>query len=172
MARNDNKDFELIRQKMFGSDSDKIVLTDDQKEQMVRWNFAMELRLCDNYYSKAIVKKLMEKFGISRATAYNDIGYAETLWGYRYPINKRVRIGGRIDFLEEQIRKMYQLRQYTVAAMLEKELRGYYSEYPDIKEVTPRTLIFSYDGNEPLKKDLPTVEDAEFLLIEAAKKNG
>jgi hypothetical protein len=167
MAKNENKEsnFDIIRRHLFSDQT--IDLTHQQQQLMDRWNCAMELRTCENMKTKDIIIKLMEKFGVERATAFNDIGWAESLYGYSNPLNKRYRIGARIEYLEEHIQVLIDAKEYIAAAMQEKNLIKLYELYPELKKNdTPRTLKFTYGGKN-IAEDLPTIEDAEFEIQKA-----
>ena len=169
MANKKATSFELIKKRLFDEDGDLVELSDLQMNMMERWNYAIELRTCDQLYTKDIVMKLMERFAIERATALNDIGSAEALFGYSTPINKRFRIGARIDYLEEKIALAYEAYEWKAAAMMEATLQKYYEQYPELKKQdAPRRLRFTYSPgvDEKLIEDLPAIQDAEVILTE------
>ncbi len=169
---NKQASFEVIRKHLFDEDGDLVQLTQKQSEMMERWNYAIELRTCQQLTTKDIIPMMMMKFGVERTTAFNDLGYAEALFGYSTPLNKRYRIGARIDYLEDKIKLCYEKEEYKAAAILESCLLKYYEEYPELKkQETPRTLNFVYAPKEQstLIPDLPSISDAEVILME---KNG
>src|SRR5438045_1927556 len=96
--KNNEETFDVIRRHLFDEGEELVPLNDFEKKKLQIWNYAIELRTCDQLRTKAIVQKLMEKFDIERATAFNDIGNAERLFGYSMTINIRCRTGGRIEF--------------------------------------------------------------------------
>lgn len=164
--------FDTIKRHMLDPDGDGIVLNDIQQQMMERWNAVIELKSCQNLSDNAIVQKLMDSFFISRMTAYNDIGNAEALFGYSVPLNIRYRIGARIKFCEDMIRDLIKKKKYLVAAHYEKNLVNYYKQYPELK--TPagvHSLTFTYNDEKPLLDNPPSIEDAEFVLMEAAKES-
>lgn len=162
----DKSSFDLIRTKLFDEEEGHLVqLNHKQQEMMDRWNFVIEMRTCEQLQTKDIVLKLMENYGVERATAFNDIGNAEALFGYSTPLNKRYRIGARINYLEEKIAMMYEKEEFKAAAMLESSLQKYYNDYPELKAPTrPTKFTFQFNGDKV--EDLPTVEDAIAVLEE------
>lgn len=162
--------FEIIRKRLFDEDGDLVVLSDKQTQMMKRWDYVIELKSSEGpnrLSSSMIVSTLMQKFGIERATAWNDIGYAEALFGYSTPINKRYRIGARINYLEEQINKMNEQGKFKESAMYEAVLQKYYQDYPEIKKVErPRVLNFVLQSDTPIMEELPDIADAEKTLTE------
>lgn len=168
MAKADNTGFELIRKKLFDDEEGHdIILNDRQQAQMERWNYVIELRTCDMLHTKDIIVRLMENFGIERATAFNDIGNAEALFGYSTPLNKRYRIGARINYLEEKIGDLYEKGEYKACAMMESTLQKYYNDYPELKKQDrPTKFNFIYNGDKEPVKDLPSTEDAEAILMQ------
>lgn len=157
--------FDVIRQHLFDPNN-YIELDPKQEEIMKRWNYVIELRTCESLKTKDIVIKLMETYGVERATAMNDIGNAEALYGYSTPLNKRYRIGARIEYIEEKIDTLYNAKEYVAAAMLEKSLASYYDMYPELKkQEAPRNFTFIYNQpDKPLIEDLPTIETAIEVL--------
>lgn len=180
---NKNRDsFDIIREYVSGENED-IVLTDTQQKQLNRWNFYINLKLQGNLSTGDIVKKMMEAFGVERATCFNDMGYAERLFGYSASLNKRFRIGARIDFLEEKINELWN-RKYIdaegneafyfsedyqarteLAARLESSLQKYYDIYPEMKHSkSPRIINYNFTKNEYNTAELPEVEEAVEIL--------
>lgn len=160
--------FDIIRRHCYEDNS--IPLSHKQKELLDRWNMVIELRTCESLKTKDIIQRLLESFPIERATAFNDVSYAEALFGYNITINKRYRIAARIDFLEEYIADLKTANEHKAAAMQEANLIRWYEQYPDLKKPEqPRKFIFQY--NPPPDADLLSIEDAEHILIEA-DKNG
>jgi len=168
MATGSENTFELIRRKMLDDDGDTIVLTHKQAEIMERLNFAIEMRTCLNMPTKKIIVEMMAKFGIERMCAYNDLSNAEAIFGYSVNLNKRFRIGARIDYLEEQIAKCIEKEEYKAAAMMEAVLQRYYQDYPEVKKTDiPRQLNFYYEpkqGDQPLLENMPSIEEADVIL--------
>jgi len=134
------------------SDEGAIQLTDKQKLLLQRWTYADELIREGEIRSREVVAKMIiKKFDVSRATAFQDIVNAEQVFSSSTPLNKRYRIGLRIEFLEKQIDDLYEKQEYIAAAMLEKTLQKYYETYPDIKPArSPKKIIFKvYAGDMP-----------------------
>lgn len=184
---NKNRDnFDVIREHVSG-ESD-IVLNDIQKKLLSRWNFYISLKLQGQLSTGDIVKKMMEQFDVERATCFNDMGYAERLFGYSASLNKRFRIGARIDFLEEKINELWNTDIYTfkegegqgdaiqlhlediqarheLAAKLETTLQKYYDIYPEMKHnKSPRIINYNFTKNEYNVDALPEVEEAIEIL--------
>ena len=160
--------FDIIRRHCYEDPS--IPLSAKQKELLDRWNMVIELRTCESMKTKDIIQRLLETFPIERATAFNDVSYAEALFGYNITINKRYRIAARIEFIEEYIDELKNKFEHVAAAMQEKNLTKWYELYPDFKKPTqPRVLRFSFTSDKSLADDLPNIEDAECLIMEAAK---
>lgn len=180
---NKNRDnFDVIREYVSG-ESD-IKLNEIQQRQYNRWNFYINLKLQGQLSTGDIVKKMMSEFGIERATCFNDMGYAERLFGYSASLNKRFRIGARIDFLEEKINELWKTDTYKfqegegegdaiqlhlegiqarheLAAKLENTLQKYYDIYPEMKQnKSPRVINYNFTKNEYNTEQLPDVEDA------------
>ncbi len=179
---NKNRDnFDVIREYVSG-ESD-ITLNEIQRKQLSRWNFYINLKLQGELTTGDIVKKMMEAFQVERSTCFNDMGYAERLFGYSASLNKRFRIGARIDFLEEKINELWN-RKYIdeegselfynqetyqarteLAARLETSLQKYYDIYPEMKQnKSPRIINYNFTKNEYNVDELPTVEDAIEIL--------
>ena len=149
-------------------DESGIVLNDRQQNMMERWNTVIELKTCELLSQRELVERLMSTYVISRVTAFNDIGSAEALFGYSTPLNKRFRIGARINFLEEKINELYTNKDYDNAAKLESSLAKYYDMYPELKtQQRPQNLVFSFKGKAVTDNVMP-IEDAEFTLLQAA----
>ena len=164
MAKASNEsNFEVIKRHLFFDES--IALTDIQQRLLQRWNYVMELRSCQNLRTKDIVQKLMQEHEIERATAMSDIAWAEALYGFSNTLNKRYRIGARIEFLEQYIDELREAKEHIAAGIQEKNLAKLYELYPENKNnATPREFRFVYHPDKNDAEDLPTIEDAEFTL--------
>lgn len=170
MDKNKPINFEVIRQKLFDPDGDLIILTDKQQQLLDRWNYVIEKKTATAYKNNDIVSMMMFEFGIERATAFNDIGWAEALFGFSTPLNKRFRLGARINYIEEYIENRRKAGDHVTAAVMESTLLKYYKEYPDSKpQNTPTQLRFVYRKKQELADNIPNIEEAELVLIEAAK---
>ena len=186
MRKLENKNstnFDIIREYVSGENKD-IVLDEIQQKQLSRWNFYINLKLQGELNTGDIVKKMIAQFGVERSTCFNDMGYAEALFGYNASLNKRFRIGARIDFLEEKIKELWNHDTYAfkegegkgeaiqlhlediqarheLAAKLETTLQKYYDIYPEIKHTkSPRKIIYNFTKNEYNMEGLPEVEEA------------
>lgn len=162
-----SSNFDVIRQYVAGEEN--IVLTDLQKKLLSRWNYYINLKLPGQLSTSAIVKMMMDEFDVERATVFNDMGFAEALFGYSSTLNKRFRIGARIDFLEEKIKTMYDAKEYDIAARLEGVLQKYYESYPELKQDrTPRVINFNMTKNDFNLNGLPDLEQAIVTLKNAS----
>lgn len=185
MRRIENKNstnFDVIREYVSGENPD-LQLDPLQKKLLSRWNFYINLKLKGELSTGDIVKKMMDQFDVERSTCFNDMGYAEALFGYSASLNKRFRIGARIDFLEEKINELwkqnyvdaegnearycsedYQART-ELAAKLENTLQKYYDIYPEMKHAkSPRIINYNFTKNEYNLESLPSEEEAIEIL--------
>lgn len=148
------------------SEPGTIELSDKQKELLQRWEFADEQIRKNEMKRETIAQLITMKFKISRASAYQDIVNAESIFASSTPLNKKYRIGLRIEYLERKIEELYDAGESLVAAMLEKSLSNYYKLYPEIAPVkSPKTIVFNIQNNT-LPTPAMTVEEA---LREAGK---
>lgn len=184
-SNNPASNFDVIRE-YTAQEEKTIILTDLQKQLLQRWNFYITKKLMGDKTS-AIVKEMMVKFELERATVYKDMQQAEALMGESISINKRFRIGMRIELLEEKLKELYQpddaipedlenpdepclnitsasyIDKLNVAAKLEATLQKYYDLYPDIKPSrSPKKIIYKISSktyNNIL--NLPAPDEAE-----------
>lgn len=172
MGRNkaEESSFDVIREHLFDEKGAGIMLNDVQQNMCDRWNTVLELKSYEMLNDRAIVEKLIEMYGISKFTAYKDIGNAEAMFGFSQPLNKRYRMWARINHLEGKVKDLWEISEYDAALKAEKLLQEYYVQYPEAKTPQrPQKLTFIYNGNKPLlENDNSTIEDAEAILIEAA----
>ncbi len=162
-----DSNFEAIREYVCADDQSKLTLNETQKNLLRRWNYYISLRLAGELKTREIVARMMEEFNIERATVFNDMGNSEALFGYSSTIDKRFRIGARIDFLEEKINYMYsaEVLDFYTASRLEAVLQRYYDIYPDIKKSSvARTINFNFTKNEFNMDELPELQDAIEIL--------
>lgn len=168
MRKLENKNstnFDIIREYVSGENKE-MVLNETQQKQLNRWNFYINKKLQGELSTGDIVKEMMAQFGVERATCFNDMGYAEALFGYNASLNKRFRIGARIDFIEEKISQLYK-NDDTIeyAVRLEATLQKYYDSYPETKNnKSPRIINYNFTKNEYNMDELPDVEDAIQIL--------
>lgn len=150
-----------------------VELTDKQKHLLDRWEFADE-KIRENMGKLSrteIAKLLVYKFGVTLRTAKADMLHAEKIFSSSNPINKAYHIGIRIEFLEKQILKAANEKDYKAVASLEKTLAKYFEIYPDITPVeVPKKLIFSFDVEKLLTK-VVDVSKAEDLIDKQLEKN-
>jgi hypothetical protein len=86
------------------SETGAVELNEKQKLLLQRWEYADELiRLKEIRDRETQAKMIMRKFDVSRTTAYQDIVNAENVFSSSTPLNKKYRIGLRIEFLEKKI---------------------------------------------------------------------
>lgn len=151
-----------------------VELTTFEKELDERWQYADEMirRNVGKKTREAIANILMQKFGISRATAYSDIVNAEEVHSSSKPLNKRYRIGLRIEKLEAAIHDAMSAKEpdYRGIAAMEKVLAGYINSYPDYApSVSPKTIIFNVT-NQTQNNFTMSVEEAEAKADELIHK--
>jgi hypothetical protein len=177
------------------SEEGMVELTDQQKKLLKRWEYADELiRIQEIRSRETIAQLIMKRFQVGRTTAFQDIVNAEGVFASSTPLNKKYRVGLRIEFLERKIDELYgNVKQFepdpdapedpedpfakigriqlneeyiTQAAQLEKVLQKYYQIYPDTAPVkSPRITVYNIQNNV-LPAPGVSVEDA----IERARK--
>jgi hypothetical protein len=159
------------------SEEGAVQLSEGQEKLLKRWEYADELiRMREIRDRETQAKLIMGKFGVSRTTAYQDIVNAEAVFASSTPLNKKYRIGLRIEFLEKKIDELYGnvkpfepdaddpeakedpfLKVYrlkdneeyiTQAINLEKVLQKYYDIYPSlVLPRSPRTIVYNIQQN-------------------------
>ena len=171
LENKNSTNFDVIREFVAGDNPD-IVLSKVQQGQLNRWNFYINLKLQGELGSREIIAKMMAEFGVERATCWNDMGYAEALFGYSSSMNKRFRIASRIEFLEQKIKELYEDSDTVeYAVRLEGTLQKYYDSYPEMKQNnSPRIINYNFTKNEYNIEELPGIEDAILILEKAAKE--
>lgn len=150
-----------------------IELTEKQQQLLSRWEFADEkIRENMGKLSRAeIAKMLVYKFGVTLRTAKADLVNAEEVFSSSNPISKAYHIGIRIEFLEKQIQRAANDKDYKAVAAMERTLAKYIEIYPDITPVeVPKTLVFSFDV-EKLMPKVVEVSEAEDLIDKQLEKN-
>lgn len=175
MRKIENKytnNFDIIREYVSGEND--VVLNEVQEKQLKRWNFYINLKLQGELSTGEIVKKMMAEFDVQRATCFNDMGYAEALFGYSAALNKRFRIGARIDFTEEKIKTLWESGEredHELAIRMEAILQKYYDSYPEMKHQSgPRVINYHITKNEYYKdqEQPPSLEQSIQILEEEA----
>lgn len=167
--QNKQSNFDVIRDYVT-ADKKEFELDDLQRRLLERWDYYIILRLGGNKKTGKIITMMMEKFGIERATAYNDMGNAEALYGYSATLDKRFRMGARIDYLEEKLKMLWDdedpaNRDYELAVHLESVLRKYYESYPELKQNrTVRNINYNFTKNEFYNGDVPPLDEAEAII--------
>lgn len=96
------------------SDPGSVELNDQQRQLLKRWEYADELiRIKEIRTRELQAQMIMRLFNVSRTTAYQDIVNAEAVFASSTPLNKKYRIGLRIEFLEKKIDELYgNVKQY------------------------------------------------------------
>jgi hypothetical protein len=90
------------------NDPGTVELNDQQKQLLKRWEYADELiRIKEIRTRELQAQMIMRLFNVSRTTAYQDIVNAEAVFASSTPLNKKYRIGLRIEFLEKKIDELY-----------------------------------------------------------------
>lgn len=151
------------------SEEGTVELSEKQKELLKRWTYVDEIiRQKEIRKRETQASMIMNHFGVSRQTAYQDIVNAEAVFASSTPLNKRYRIQARIEFLECKIDELYnnlepdpdpdttedvlervyrirQNKEYIFeATQLEKVLAKYYEMYPDITpKRSPKKIVFN-----------------------------
>lgn len=140
---------EMIEQYLIAEEG-TVTLTPKQHEILLRWEYADEMIRKDECKRETIAQLIMRKFGVKRATAYQDIASAESVFASSTPMNKKYRIGLRIEHLERWIAELKgtdDLNKHYLAADLEKTLEKYWKQYPDATVVrSPKTFVFNING--------------------------
>lgn len=133
---------EKIKTYLSNDEADEDFLSAKEKEYLQRWTYADELiRAGIGKKNRGdIALHLMERFRISRGTAYQDIVNAEEVFSSTCPFNKHYRIPIRIELMEKIIREASIAKDYKSVAALEKVLATYIDMLP----------------NDPSKKDAPS----------------
>ncbi len=131
------------------SEPGSVQLTDKQKELLARWSYADEtIRSTEVRKREVIAQMIMNKFTVSKQTAYQDIVNAEDVFSSSTPLNKKYRVQLRIEFLETKIDELYEAKEYIAAVMLEKTLQKFYQDYPDITPPrSPKNIVFNVQNN-------------------------
>jgi len=149
-----------------------VELTDIQERLLERWTYADEVIRANvgRMKREQIANLIIKKFGVHRATAYQDIVNAEYVFSSSSPLNKKYRIQLRIEFLENQIRLAAAGNDHFSVAQLEKVLQKYYDSYPETNaKQSPRSFHFHVNSKQVADSVIP-VEEAE-ATIDAVIKN-
>lgn len=151
------------------SEPGEVSLTDKQEELLKRWEYADELIRKNECKREVIAQLIMRRFAVGRATAFQDIVNAERVFASSTPLNKKYRIGLRIEYLERKIQEFYDSDdkdKMIMAGMLEARLVKYYDLYPDITPAkSPKTINFIIQGSV-MPAPVMTADDA----LNAAKR--
>lgn len=139
-----------------------IKLTHAENEIYQRIVFADEmLRQC-TMPRMEIRNTIMQRFGVSRETANRDLVDAEFIFASTAPMNKRYKIGVRIEVTEQHIQKAKDAQDWAAVAKLEAVLAKYLEIYPDVKKAKrPQVLIFQM----PAEVKEQTIDYNEALQI-------
>lgn len=149
-------EFQIRKEKIIrylqSEEPDEDFLSDKEKKLLARWTYADEL-IRANVGKKRredIAALLMEKFSISRSTAYQDIVNAEAVFFATSPFNKQYRIALRIEFLEKQIRDAAIAKDYKSVAQLEKSLASYIEMLPNKtgEKDSPTSITYNIIGDK------------------------
>lgn len=162
---------EVIEQYLVAEEG-TVDLTEKQKELLDRWTFADEKIRENNGKLKreGIANLIINRFGVNRSTAYQDMVNAEHIFSTSAPLNKRYRVALRIEFLENQIRLAATDNDHFSVAQLEKVLQKYYEQYPDLTpRETPKAPHFHINGNAVVDSIISTGE-ADAILDKQLEK--
>lgn len=127
------------------SDEGSVELNETQKKLLKRWEYADELiRIQEIRGRETIATLLMRRFTVSRTTAYQDIVNAEAVFSSSTPLNKKYRVGIRIEFLEKKIDELYgNVKQYEPEP---EELEGLAPGQTPVEDVLAKAMRIQ--GNE------------------------
>ncbi len=136
-----------------------ITLTHGEREIYERIVFADEmLRQCA--HSRGDIRNMiMQRFAVSRETASRDLVDAEFIFSSTAPMNKRYKIGVRIEATEQHIKAAKDALDWGAVAKLEAVLAKYLEIYPDVKKAKrPQLLMFVVP--QDVKEQTIAIEDA------------
>lgn len=127
------------------SDEGTVELNDQQKQLLKRWEYADELiRIKEIRTRELQAQMIMRTFYVSRTTAYQDIVNAEAVFASSTPLNKKYRIGLRIEFLEKKIDELYgNVKAYEPEP---EELEGLKEGEQPMED--PMAKMYRMQGNE------------------------
>lgn len=144
-------------------------LTPLQERMLERWQFIDEKMRQAKYRKYEIWGMVKSRFGVSIDTARRDMAGAELVFSSSSPLNKKYRIGVRIEFIERQISLAAASNDFKAVAMLESTLQKYYDIYPDAPPArSPKTIVMNFVQNVIKEDTIDTVE-AEVIINEELK---
>lgn len=148
-----------------------IQLSDKAQVLLTRWRYADEVIRENRYKRELVAQKIVNKFGVSRDTAYKDIVNAEMVFASSTPLNKRYWIQNRIEYLQQKIDDCYIDKDRISAAMLEKTLMKLIELYPDYAPPrAPQAIIFNITNNYQFNiTPEQAFENAEYVIEQMSK---
>ncbi len=122
-------------------DAADVVLTADEEIIHNRWIYCDALLRSRKFKSDDIIEKIVDKYGVSKFTAQNDIRQTYSLFGQTRVISKQYVLSNHIEDIQLQIERIkYDKSLAHLLPKLDAELTRAANSLPD----------------EPAKKQLPT----------------
>lgn len=136
-----------------------------QQRLLERWRFADEQIRDGKLKRSDIAKLIIDKFQVSRDTAFRDLVNAENVFSSSFPMNKKYQIGLLIEEYTQHIKVAALGKDWKAVAALGKTVAEFWKAYPDtVPAESPKTFIFNI-VNSAVEKEVLT-EDAAFDIIE------
>lgn len=160
-----------------------VELTDKQQQKFDRLRHMDEL-IRQAYFGKYqrredLVKIQMEKFSISRDTAFKDVVDAELVFSSSAPLNKKYFIQRRIEMICDIIARLTKRSETDddyidadnseIAARWEAVLQKYVSAYPDyIPTRSPKNIVYVIQNNLIVTNLTPeqAIQEADIIIRE------
>lgn len=171
-----------------GGDESMIQLNDVQKVMLERWRFADELiRKGGEYFLREnVALRIMDKFSVSRDTAYKDIVSAEHVFYSSAPLNKKYWIQRRVEYIQRIIDNLCTLVEdkgeegkvywmgdadkFEVAARWEAVLQKYIDKFPEFMAPrSPKKIVYNIMNNI-LVNNSTTIQDADVKFETVLKR--
>ena len=169
LTEDDN--LEIIRGHII-SGGEAVTLTDFQMQIKNRCDFADEqIRQNVGILGRDQINNIIiNKFSVTRDTAYRYMKWAEDLYASSSPLNKKAKILVRIEWCEKQAKNAIDAGNFSAAAIYEKVLCDYIDKFPEVKEErSKRTQIFVLP-EAFARPDLTTNAAFEILVNDEQKK--
>lgn len=160
------------------NDADELLvpLNDNQKRRLERWRFADELLRQNGEYvlRENVVLRIMDKFSVSRDTAYKDVVNAEYVFYSSSPMNKLFFIQRKIDALNKRIydieKSMYDENgiycfdqdKHDVINKIEATIQKYIKDLPElIEQRSPKNIVYKIVQNNLTVNNVITPQEAD-----------
>ncbi|MBN8665833.1 MAG: hypothetical protein J0L83_14725 [Chitinophagales bacterium] len=156
-----NRDVIQLYIELHGEES-RPELSELQLKLLDRWRYADEIIRKNNGQRtrELLARDIMDKYGVSRDTAYSDMRNAELVFESSMPLNKKYFIQRRIEFIERKIYELYVQKDNDSAVKLEAVLQKYIGQYPDyVPRKSPKTIIYQIGAVNVMNTNL-TAEQA------------